>query len=633
MNNDIFSLRAENRKLTAQLLRSLPMRKILQICILIASIGGPVCLGKTPATTQSTTTAATKAASKIVVMRLDGEIIEAPPSVDLGMSELQLNQFWDQLRLIRMVKNDPEVSGLVILIDEPKLSLAQCQQLAMELKKLRESGKKVYVHADSISTSLYLLALPAERIGMSPGAMLMVNGIAAQVFYYKNLMDKLGIDADVEHLGNYKLAAEPFTATQPSQFMDEQMNSLLVSLYSQTLQAIGDARKMTVPEVEAVVDRGPFVAEQALQEKLIDQVIHRQEMLKEIRQSLGGRLVYNYGQGEMPEVQSGFSGLMQIFNMIGSKGSKDGQDKVAIVYVTGMVVEGETQEFFDSAQTAGAQTMRKAFAEIRKNDRIKAVVVRIDSPGGSATASEIIWNLVRSVPEGKPVIVSMGAMAGSGGYYIASAGSYIYASPGTLTGSIGVITGKPVLKNMIDKIYINYKTYARGKNATLFDPMSHLNDDQRKMLHDQMVQVFDQFKDRVMVGRRDKIRNIDELATGRVYTGEQGLGLGLVDGMGSLADAVELAASKAKITSYDVIHLPKPKTLVEVLLEGMGYRVDPEQMFAASRIMSGMSPEQKMLMLVLPGINTSVVNETLMLAKLLQGGNVLMVAPYHIEVR
>jgi protease-4 len=277
--------------------------------------------------------------------------------------------------------------------------------------------------------------------------------------------------------------------------------------------------------------------------------------------------------------------------------------------------------------------MRKAFAEIRKNDRIKAVVVRIDSPGGSATASEIIWNLVRSVPEGKPVIASMGTVAASGGYYIASAGSYIYASPGTLTGSIGVITGKPVLKNMIDKIYINYKTYARGKNATLFDPMSHLNDDQRKMLHDQMVQVFDQYKDRVMVGRRDKIRNIDELATGRVYTGEQGLGLGLVDGMGSLADAVELAASKAKITSYDVIHLPKPKTLVEVLLEGMGYRVDPEQMFAASRIISGMSPEQKMLMLVLPGINTSVVNETLMLAKLLQGGNVLMVAPYHIEVR
>ena len=462
--------------------------------------------------------------------------------------------------------------------------------------------------------------------------MLLVNGIAANVFYYKNLMDKLEIEADVEHFGDFKLAAEPFTASQPSKYMDEQMNDLLDSLFSQVIQAIVQSRKMTQAEAEEVIDRGPFVAEQAVQERLIDQAVHRQDMLKEIRRTLGGQLVYNYGRGKIPDIKSDWSGLMQIFGMIGSKGTKDGQDKVAIVYVTGMVVEGETQELFDSAQTAGSRTMRKAFAEIMKNDRIKAVVVRINSPGGSATASEIIWDLIRQVPEKKPVIISMGTVAGSGGYYIASAGSYIFASPATLTGSIGVVTGKPVLTKMMDKINVNHKTYTRGRNATLFDLFHPLTDEQRAMLHDQMQVVFDQFKDRVMMGRKDKIRNIDDLATGRVYTGEQGLSLGLVDGVGTLADAVEMAANRAKITSYDVVHLPKPKTLVELLLEGMGYRVDPEQVLAGGRLLSGLSSEQKMLMLVASGVDSSLIGETLILAKLFKGGHVLMVAPYHIEL-
>jgi protease-4 len=605
------------------------MRKIFLWCILIGCVVATTGFGKTAPASQPSV----KAADKIVVLRLDGEVTEAPPSVDLGVSELQLNLFWDQLRLIRMVKNDPEVLGLVVLIDEPELSMAQCQQLAMELAKLKSAGKKVFVHTDSITTGLYMLAMPADQIAMSPGSMLLVNGVAAQVYYYKNLMDKLGVDAEVEHFGNFKLAAEPFTTSQPSKYMDEQMNDLIDSLYGQIVGTIAKSRKLTPSQVESIIDRGPFVAEQAVKEKLIDRVVHRQEMLKEIRKKYDVQLVYNYGQGKMPEIQSGFGGLMQIFSMVGSKGSKDGQNKIAVVYVTGMVIEGETQEIFDSAQTAGSQTMRKAFAAIAKNSRIKAVVVRIDSPGGSATASEIIWDLVRSVAEKKPVIVSMGSVAGSGGYYIASAGEYIFASPATLTGSIGVVSGKPVLKKMMDKIYINTKTYARGKNATMFDSMSYLTDDQRKNMHDQMQMVYDQFKERVMLGRKDKIKNIDALATGRVYTGQQGISLGLVDGIGTLADAVEMAAAKANITSYDVIHLPAPKTLPEILLESLGYRVDPEQTMMAGMMLSKMSPEQKMLMMVLPGIDSSLVRETLMLAKMLKGGSVLMVAPYHIELR
>jgi protease-4 len=602
------------------------MKAILRSGIIFICLCASLVSGQTTSAPASTTTATATAAKaeKIVVVKLEGEVTEAPPGIDIGLPDLKMNLFWDQLRLVRMVKNDSSVQALVLLVDQPSLSLAQSQQLALELARLRKSGKRVYVHADGLTTGLYMLALPADEIGMSPGGTLQFNGLAAQVIYYKGLMAKLGIEAEVEHFGDFKLAAEPFTATQPSKFMDEQMNDLVDSLYSQIVTTTARFRGLREPHVKAIIDRGPFLSEQAKKEGLIDRVVHRGEMLNQIEKELSGKLVFDYARTPAPEIKSGFGGLMQIFGMIGSKGRDGAANRIAIVYVTGAVVEGESEEFFSSAQTAGSKTMRKAFAKIRKDDRIKAVVLRIDSPGGSSSASEVIWELAAETAKTKPVIVSMGSVAGSGGYYIAAAGSYIYASPATLTGSIGVVAGKPVLKGLMDKIDLNAYTYARGKNAGLFDPFSKLTASQRENLQGQMEIIFNQFKDRVMLGRKDKIKDIVALATGRVFTGEQAIKLGLVDRIGTLADAVDRAAADAKITSYDVVHLPEPKTLPEILLEGLGYKMDPEEVMMSR----GNLPMLKIL-----GVDASLIRETLTVAEMLKRGNVLMLAPYHIELR
>jgi protease-4 len=611
------------------------MKRILVIFVMIGMTGNFVWGQTTTAKAPSSAAATQAKEKKIVVVKLEGEITEAPPGVDIGLPDLQLNIFWDQLRLIRMVKNDATVKALVLLINQPELSMAQCQQLAMELARLRAAGKKVFIHADSIPTSLYVMALPADTIAMTPESMLEMNGLSAQILYYKDLMDKLGIIAQVEHEGSFKLFGEPYTATQPSKYMDEQFNDLLDSLYGQIIEAISKYRGLSKDRIKSILDQGPFLAGQARELKLIDEVEHRAALLERVQKQVQGKLVFDYGRTPAPPIKSGLGGLLQLFSMVGSKGEETSSNKIAVVYVTGMIMEGESEDIFDSAQTAGSETMRKAFSEIRKDEKVKAVVVRIDSPGGSSTASEIIWGVIHETAKTKPVIVSMGSVAASGGYYAAAAGDYIFASPATVTGSIGVVVGKPVMTELMKKIYIHPYTYSRGKNANLYDPFASLSAAQRQGLRDQMRLTFKTFKQRVMDGRKGKIADIDKLATGRVYTGEQGIPLGLVDKIGTLTDAVVMAADKAKIKSYQVIHLPKPKTLPELILEGLGYKVDPDDLVAAEadERMLSMFAAKRIGMLDLVGMDRNFLRQVFRIMKMMQQGKVMAISPYEIKVK
>ncbi len=610
-------------------------KAILTVFCLSVAIGWGATETK-PTTTSAPTTSDTGAKNKVVVIKLDGKITEAPPGIDIGLPDIQLNIFWDQLRLIRMLKNDNTVKALVVLINEPKLEYAQSQELAMELDQLRASGKKVFVHSDSIPASVYAMTLPANRIAMTPGSVLELVGVSAQLLYYKDLMDKLGIQAQVEHMGKYKLFGEPFTATQPSEYMSKQVDDLLDSMYGQITGGISKYRRMSVDKVKSIIDQGPFLAEEAVEFGLIDQLSHRSDFLEQVRKDMQGTLVFNYARTTPPDIKSGLGGLLQIFSMIGSKGTETSANKVAIVYVTGVIIEGESESPFDSSGTAGSETIRKAFAEIKKDDMIKAIVVRVDSPGGSSTASEIIWGAIHEASKTRPVVISMGSMAGSGGYYVAAAGNTLFASPATMTGSIGVVVGKAIMKDLLGKIYLKQYNYARGKNAAIDDPFIPLTEEQRLQTRKKIAEAFELFKQRVREGRRDKIKNLDELATGMVYTGEQGIKLGLVDKIGTLADAVALAAEQAKIKSYQVVHLPKPKTLPEILLEGLGYKVDPDDVISSNadeRMVSLLGGRRMDLSLGLAGISPSLVYRTILLVKMMRKGGVLAISPYHISIK
>ena len=518
----------------------------------------------------------TEAAKQIVVMRLDGQYRETPPEIDLGLPDIRPNLFWDQLRLVRMAAEDRNVAALVVLVDQPYLTLAQSQELLMELKGFAAAGKPVFAHSDTSMGPSYMVTLPARRIAMTPGATLMLFGVNAQMLYFRGLMDKLGIEAEAIHMGQYKLAAEPFTNYEPSDEMIEQLTALVDGIYGQSVAAIAEGRGLTAEQVRALIDDGPYLAENAVEAGLIDAVAHRSDFLESVREETGGYLVYDYGRAKPPQIRPGLAGLIQLLTSFGAGGAVEAENKVAIVLVDGMIVEGESEEYFGADGTAGSETLRKAFRDIARDRTYKAVVVRIDSPGGSSTASEIIWQQIRDAAEDLPVAVSMGSEAASGGYYIAVAGQRIFADSGTITGSIGVITGKPIFTEMLNKLGVNTFSVSRGKNADLFDPFSRFSEHGRETLLRQIERIYDLFVQRVREGRGERVEDVERLATGRVYTGAEAVELGLVDEIGTLADAVDWAASEAELETYQAVLLPKPKSLPEIILESIGYDVDPE---------------------------------------------------------
>lgn len=572
-----------------------------------------------------------------VVLKLDGPIREAPPEIDLGISDLQSDLFWDDLQLIRRAAKDESVRAIILLINQPELKMAQVQQLAAEIKRFKAAGKNVFVHADTLESGPYLLALSADQIAMTPSSILMLAGVRMQVLYFKELMTKLGIEVETVHAGKYKLAAEPYTRDQPSEEMAEQLNDLVNDIYGQIAGEISQSRNLAAEKTDEIIDNGPYTAEQALDAKLIDRVCHRDKFLREIKETSGLELVFDYSRSKVPSIQPGLAGFFQMLRLFGGEVQPVTGDKIAVVVVNGVIVEGSSEEFWDTAGTAGSETLRKAFKSINRDDGIKGVVVRIDSPGGSATASEIIWNVIKETAERKPVVISMSGEAASGGYYIACAGEYIFAAPSTITGSIGVIAGKPVVTELLSKIGVSAFSVAKGKNAGILDPVSKSSDHQRETLQKLTEQVYRQFALRVEQGRAGKIKDISELATGRVFTGREAVKLGLVDEIGTLADAVDRVAKDAGTESYHVIMLPKPKTLPEIILESLGYNVDPESVVTSRQLLSRVvlgGPVAPFGLSDLPGtMGLSIWSEARMIVRVLQGGQPLMLAPVHIDIR
>lgn len=573
---------------------------------------------------------------KLVVLKLDGQIRETPPGIDLGLPDIKPNLFWDQLRLIRMAGDDETVKALIVLIDKPELNLAQCQQILAELKRFRKTNKQVFVHADSLSAGPYLLALGADHITVSPSAMLALTGVKLQVLYYRELMNKLGIDAEVEARGEYKLAAEPYTRPEPSPAMIQQLNELVEDVYAQIVSEIAAARKMTTDQVNTLIDQGIFLASDAVKHKLIDQVAHRSEFLLETQKSLKGRLVFDYGKSGMLKMKPGLAGLVQMFTFLGTRAGLVEGNEIAIVVISGFLTEGETEDYFGEGSVAGSSTLRRAFEQIDKDDHIKAVVVRIDSPGGSATASEIIWDAVKRTAQRKPLVVSMSGMGASGGYYIACAADHIMAVPATLTGSIGVVSGKPVLGGLLNKIGVKPFSVSKGKNANMFDLFAKYSDHERQTMHVRVTQIFENFKKRVREGRKSKLSNVDSVATGKVFTGKAAIKLGLIDEMGTLADAVEWAAKQAKLETYRVVFMPEPKTILEVILEGLGYKVDPEQIQSITPIRWHLLNQSSLPMPYAFSsalLGTRILTQAELIMRVLRRGGVLALTPLHIEVR
>ena len=445
---------------------------------------------------------------------------------------------------------DPKVKAVVLRVSTLSDSgWGKVQELRDAIGRFRKSGKPAYAHLEFCGNREYYLATACSKIYAVPTAILNVSGLAAEVTFFKGALDKLGVEAQFEGVGKYKNAPNQLTETGFTGPHREQMEALLDSLFGQFVSAIATSRGKTEDEVRALVDGGPYDGARALEAGLVDELLYADELegrLKGAERVTPGRYVKS------------------------SRGwSLDGRPKLALIYAVGDIVSGESQSGF-AGDYVGSETVARAVRQARKDASVRAIVLRIDSPGGSGTASDVMWREVALARKAKPVIMSMGDVAASGGYYLAMGGDAIVAEPGTITGSIGVFGGKISLRGLYDKLGLSKEILTRGRNAALFSSYRPWTDEERQTFRKIMTSFYDEFVEKAASGRGKTRDEIHAVAQGRVWTGAEALRVGLVDRLGGLDVAVSLAKERAKIgkdQEVALLVLPEKKSFFETLLE------------------------------------------------------------------
>src|SRR5262249_46170515 len=479
---------------------------------------------------------------------------------------------------------DSGVQALFLELDGLAIGWGKLDELRRAIADFRASGKKAYAYLESGETKDYLVALACDEAGMPESGWLMLTGVRGQVTFYKDLFEKIGVKADMLQMGDFKGAAEPFTRSSMSPQFRKQFESVLDDYYEKSLvEAILRARperKWTAEQVKKLIDEGPYTARAAAGAGLIDRVAYRDQFERALKTPLNAervKVTKNYGKakGDELDFSNPFSMYVKLMEkmMAAPKLKLSFAPKIAVIYATGPIVSGKGGEEIFGDSTVGSTTMVEAIRKAEQDPTVKAIVLRVDSPGGSALASDLIWNeLAKSK---KPVVASMSDVAASGGYYISMAAKKIYAEPGTLTGSIGVVGGKLVIGGLEDKIGLKTETISRGANANILSSTTPFSDSERKAWTGMMKDVYEQFLSKALAGRKKAGKQmtheeLEKLAGGRIWTGRQAQANGLIDEGGTLQDAIAAAKEMggiAKGTEPELMILPKAKTIIEQFLE------------------------------------------------------------------
>lgn len=483
-------------------------------------------------------------------LRLHGA--RQPPMVPLGRKLLwvELSERLSQRTLVelaglfRLVEQRADVRALLFELDGIELGWAQAQELRAWVKRLQRAGKKVYAFLKAGGARDYYIAAAADRVLLDPAGAVGLKGWAARSMHLRGTFDLLGASPQFVKIAEYKSAPETYTRKAPSPEARAMVKALFDDLYGQMLRDLAADRRMSSGELERLVDEGPFTPDRALRSKLVDELVESGTLKATVEKLADAQLVK---ARELERASDRWP--------VGPA--------VAVVVVEGDIVKGESAEIpLIGRRVVGDETIVKALAAARASPTVKAVVIRVQSPGGSAWASDKIWNEARRLREVKPLIVSMGDVAASGGYYIACAGDYVYASPGTVTGSIGIFTGKFDLSGLLAKLGVTSTTIAeRGKRAQLESFERPYSEEERRFVLSQLQYYYRQFLSAVGKGRKLSADRVHEVARGRVWTGAQARGKGLVDEHGGLIDAIEEAKRRAGLAGRParIVVLPEEK--------------------------------------------------------------------------
>jgi protease-4 len=593
------------------------------------------------------------ASRKVVRIVLDSPVLEAPPA-DAELAALfgeKPKTLRSLVETIRKAGEDANVAGLALVIDEPQVALAQVEELTRALRAFRAKGKKVYCYMDYAGNAGYALAAAgADHITIAETSTLWINGIHAEVSFYKGMLDKIGVQAQMLQCGAYKAAAEPFSRTEPSPEFTENINWLLDGIYERWVELIAQGRKLDPAQVRAAIDAAPLEAEPAREHGLVDAVSSFPEFRRMLHREFGEdvEIVKDLDKEKFKLDMSSPFAIFELFQKVMAEAQeKTTRAAVGLVYVEGGITTGKSeQDFFGGGGTAGSTTVRAALEKALRDENVKAVVMRVNSPGGSALGSDIIWEAATRLAREKPLVVSMGAVAGSGGYYVSIPGETIFAEATTITASIGVVGGKLIWKDLWeDKIGITTTEFERGRNAALFSMNRPWSEQERQWMLTWMNNTYEQFKGRIRSSRGERIKgDLEQMAGGRVFTGRQALERGLVDRIGGLQDAIEYAAGKAGLSKYDVVLVPKPKDLMQKLAELFGQEQEDEYELAppaAARAMLHATPlsQDPLLRAALPLIRQLAPRQVRQLVAVLRNASIVnrehvgMFMPIELEIR
>jgi protease-4 len=508
--------------------------------------------------------------NSVLVLRLAGDIPEKPP-VELpailggGGPGLTVTGVWLNLK---KAAADRHIKALVLEPDGLDSGWAKLEEFRADIEQFRKSGKPVYAYLRSPSGRDYYVATAADRIYLGPSDPLMLKGLRAELLYFKKSLDKLGVTVEVEHAGKYKDFGDMFTRSDMSPETREVMSSVVDDLYGNLVSRVAAARKKTPDEVRAIIDQGPFTATQALKAGLVDELRFEDQMFGELKQAL--HLV-----SEPVKVSIG-KYLRVPLSTVGLQG----RSRVAMVVGEGDIIRGSPDDNGADESSLTSYGFNKLLRQVEGDASIKGVVVRIDSPGGEVTASDEIWRQMNLLSKKKPLVISMSDVAASGGYYMAMTGDPIVAYPGTLTGSIGVVFGKPVVRGLADKLGISEDTIQRGKNASIDSVFTPLSPDERDKLRAGIEESYQDFIKKVADARHRSPGQILPVAQGRVWLGEQAKPIGLVDDLGGIDAAIQLVKKRANIPAEEhvsVVVYPPRRSLLDVIMK----RSSPEDMLEA----------------------------------------------------
>ena len=501
--------------------------------------------------------------NSVMILDLNGTLVERTQEDPLGILSQLFNDdsntygLDDILSSIKKAKENEDIKGIYLQANSLGTSYASLQEIRNALLDFKESGKFVIAYADSYTQGLYYLSSAADKVLLNPKGMIEWRGIASTPLFYKDLLQKIGVEMQIFKVGTYKSAVEPFIATEMSPANREQVTTFISSIWSQVTEGVSASRNIPVDSLKAYADRMLmfYPAEESVRCGLADTLVYRNDVRDYLK-----RLV------DIDEDDN--LSLLGLGDMINVRKNvpKDKSGNIIAVYYA----SGEITDYPGSATSEEGIVGSKVIRDLRKlkdNDDVKAVVLRVNSPGGSAFASEQIWYAVKELKTKKPVIVSMGDYAASGGYYISCGADTIVAEPTTLTGSIGIFGMVPNVKELTDKIGLSYDVVKTNKYADFGNIMRPFSEGEKALLQMMVAEGYDTFITRCAEGRHTTKEAIEKIAEGRVWTGEAAKELGLVGELGGIDKALDIAIAKARVGGYTIVSYPEKKDVLSSLLD------------------------------------------------------------------